>query len=955
VYYPTVENEQPALALARRSDGYVYAGNPRGDDETMKPPRQPFRLSASVCVLAALLVVLSASVVWGQATGKIAGTVTDQETGKALAWANVSIMGTPYGSVTNQVGEYVIDFVPVGTYVVQAAYMGYDAKRAEDITVEPDRTAQADFALRPVALEADEVVVEAERPMIETETTATRRVVDQEEVKIRPINTVEEAIATQPGVVLHEGEIHVRGGRASEVKMYVDGIAITNAGTGTGGLDVSLASLSEFELLSGGFDAEYGNVQSGVINLQTREGGRDFSGEIRYMTDDYGAPEKTFDNYDNLMFGMGGPLFTEKLRYYFSGEARFSDTYLPTNESRGDRELLGGLFGLTAKERQSMFGSGQFKLSYFVTPTKKLTAEQLNSMSVADYYSHSYSREGYWSVQHEDWSHVPLDSTYHYYSAADHTPSVENEFTQRKLVWRDNVSPTTFYTVRLGRFNSEERFWLHEDPNDYWWQPYYGGSRTSDPDSDNDLNPEPGYYHTWGDNLGWSKQVTSATTFKADLTNQPNDTHQFKSGVETVYNELNVKALSLGSLLPQWMPDPETDPDTYAAFMDTFQYFDWDRALNTVERYDHNIYTGYPSHGALYAQDRMRYEGMIVRAGLRLDWSDPGPASGVGEYEIWRERIKAVLSPRLGIAHPISDRDALHFHYGRFYQMPHLTAYYEAGEDIENASSGRVIGYSGLEPEVTTSYQFGAEHQFSQNLAMDVTGFYKDIFGLLATERYEREITEGDVYTYVNKDYASVRGVEFKLQKRFSNFFSGNLTYTWLQATGVSSDENQGAAAEAQGLPRQPLKEIPLDWDERHTVTGFLYVSDPGNWEVTFDYNYGSGAPYTPVVLNQKTIDPESVNSGRLPSHQMLNLRGTKKYRVYGQEFRLFFEAANVFDKKNIVGLGAYGSEFYTMTGGLGGAYVETQADVGEVLEPLHDPSVYTEGRLIRVGVAIDW
>jgi outer membrane receptor protein involved in Fe transport len=300
----------------------------------------------------------------------------------------------------------------------------------------------------------------------------------------------------------------------------------------------------------------------------------------------------------------------------------------------------------------------------------------------------------------------------------------------------------------------------------------------------------------------------------------------------------------------------------------------------------------------------------------------------------------------------------LHFHYGRFYQMPHLTALYESGETVNEAMpAGRIVGYSGLEPEVTTSYQFGAEHQFSQNLAMDVTGFYKDIFGLLATEASKPfESQPGkEIFYYVNKDYASVRGVEFKLTKRFANYFMGNFSYTWLQATGVSSDENQGAQADALGLPRQPLKEIPLNWDERHSVSGFLFVSDPGNWEVTFDYNYGSGTPYTPSILGQKEINPEDVNSGSRPSHQVLNIRGTKKYTLYGQEFSLFFEAHNVFDKKNLAGLGAYGEEYYTMTGNLGGAYVETAPDGSDRLEPLNDPSVFQEGRSISVGVSVDW
>ncbi len=913
----------------------------------MRLPRPKSREIGRACTAAVLVMVTlaMAAPAFAQGTGKITGKVTDGETGKALAWTNVTVIGSPYGATTNQVGQYVIDFVPVGTYVVQATFIGYKSHRESDVAVQLDRSTVVDFSLAPDVIQAEEVVVEADRPIIDTEKTATRRTMDKEEVKVRPINTVQEAIATQPGVVLHEGRIHVRGGRSSEVKMYVDGIAITDAASGQGNLDVSLSSLSEFELLSGGFDAEYGNVQSGVINLQTREGGREFSGEVKYLTDDFGAPEKTFDNFDDLSFGMGGPMFTEKVRYYVSGEVRTTDTYLKTGEIRRQREIG----PITFRDRQSMLGSGQAKLSFLVTPTRKLTAEYLFSATERDYYSHSYSRSGYWSREHEDWSHVRLDTTYKFYNASEHTPTQSTEFSQKKLVWRDNVSPTTFYTVRVARFDSEETFWHDKNPNKYWWQAYVGGERTTDSDSDGDLNPEPGFYRVWGDNLGWTHDVTRATTVKADITNQRSDTHQMKTGIEVVYNELDIRELSLGSLIPS-AGDTTRIPGEPA-----FTFFDWDRALYTEERNQHNIFKGFPSHGALYLQDRMRYEGMIVRAGLRLDWSDPGPASGIGEYQIWRERVNAVLSPRLGIAHPISDRDALHFHYGRFYQMPHLTAFFESGEDIESAAAGRVIGFSGLEPEVTTSYQFGAEHQFTQNLAMDVTGFYKDIFGLLATEKYVRGPTEGSVYPYVNKDYASVRGVEFKLTKRFSNFFSGNFTYTWLQATGVSSDENQGAQAEAAGLPRQPLKEIPLNWDERHTVTSFFFVSDPGNWEVTFDYNYGSGTPYTPRILGQKQIDPEKVNSGRLPSHQILNLRGTKKYRLYGQEFRLFFEALNVFDKRNITRLGTYGAEYYTTTGGLGGAYIETDPEGRERLEPLNDPSVYSEGRVIRIGVALDW
>ncbi|MCK4408549.1 MAG: TonB-dependent receptor [Candidatus Eisenbacteria sp.] len=911
----------------------------------MEPRRSRFSSSLTVAI-AFLAVLIGSGTALGQETGRITGRVLHGETGDPLSYADVMLLGTGLGSATNAQGEYFINFVPAGAHTIQASFIGFDNRRLE-VLVEADRTTEINFRMRVKPLEMDdELVVYADRePLVQPDRTGSAHEQNRDELDVLPIISVAEAISDQGGVVTENGEIHVRGGRSTEVKWFIDDIAITDPASGLMSLEVGMSALTGYELLSGGFDAEYGNVQSGVINLQTKEGGTKFSGELLYMTDDYGAPERTYDNFDMLAFGLGGPFFTEKFRYYVSGQTSFTDGYIPTTEERPERDVLGGLLGISARDRQSALGSGQVKLSFIPEPGRKLTFEYLLSEVASDPYRHSFSRSGHWSVEHQDWSHVALDSSYHFYNAGEHTATEWTRFSASKLVWRDRFGPEFLYTVRLARLESQNRTCVYEDPNDYWWQAYVGGRRATDPDSDNDLNREPGYFRVWGDDLTWSESRTRVTTLKADATKTAGEMHRIKSGLELVYNELLMKELNLGSLIPS--EGDTLDPG--------FQFFDWDRAHDSPERFQHNIYTGFPVEGAIYVQDRMDYEGMIVRGGLRLDWLDPGAGSGEGEHRIWRERLKAVLSPRLGIAHPISDRDALHFHYGRFYQIPHLSVLYASGENLEDVPAGRIVGYSGLEPEVTTAYQFGAQHQFSENVAVDIAGFYRDIFGLLATEEYSRGPTEGSVFPYVNKDYASVKGVEFKLTKRFSNHFMGNLTYTLLQATGVSSDENQGAQAEAAGLPRQPLKEIPLKWDERHGVSGFLFVSDPGNWEITFDYNYGSGLPYTPRTLGQKGIDPESIYSGRRPSHQLLNLKGRKRYKLYGQEFSLFFEAMNVFDKRNPLTLGVYGSEYYTMTGGLGGAYIETDADGREGLEPLNDPSTFEEGRLIRVGINVNW
>ena len=900
-------------------------------------------LAAGVALLVLLGAVGNAP---GQGTGRVAGRVFHAETGEPMFYADVMIVGAGLGSTTNSRGEFFIEHVPPGEHTAIATFMGFETARAQ-VIVKVDRTTEVDFRLdvKPFEMDDEFVVWGDKEPLVQPDQTGSVYDQDREELDVRPGASLVDALVDQPGVVEDDGGLHIRGSRSTEIKMYIDDIAITDAAGGLLSLEVGMSALTGYELLSGGFDAEYGNVQSGVINLQTREGGTEFSGEVLYMTDDYGAPERTYDNFDMLAFGLGAPIVTEKLRYYVSGQASFTDGYIPSSEERPEQEVLGGLFGITARNRQSALGSGQIKLSFIPEAGRKLTFEHLRSEVASDPYRHDFSRSGYWSARNEDWSHVALDSTYSFYNAPEHTATDRTSFSASKLVWRDRIAADFLYTIRLAQLESWNRSRVHEDPNDYWWQAYVGGRRVTDEDSDNDLNPEPGYFRVWGDDLTWTESRTRSTTLKADATKETGGAHRVKGGVEFVYNELMMKQLNLGSLIP-------SEGDTTEA---GFRFFDWDRAINSAERFQHNIYSGFPVEGALYLQDRWDHDGMIVRCGLRVDWLDPGAASSEGESKMWRERLKAVVSPRIGIAHPISDMDALHFHYGRFYQIPHLSVLYTAGEDLENAPAGRIVGYSGLEPEVTTAYQFGAQHQFSENVAVDLSGFYRDIYGLLATEEYSRGPTEGSVYPYVNKDYASVKGVELKLTKRFSNHFMGSMSYTLLRATGVSSDENQGAQAEAAGLPRQPLKEIPLNWDERHGASGFLFVSDPGNWEITFDYSYGSGLPYTPRILGQKVIDPESVNSGQRPSHQKLDLKGRKRYRLYGQEFSLFFEAMNVFDKRNPLNLGVYGNEYYTMTGNLGGAFVETDAEGRECLEPLNDPSTFEEGRLIRVGINVDW
>src|SRR5206468_11140781 len=124
--------------------------------------------------------------------------------------------------------------------------------------------------------------------------------------------------------------IHVRGGRTGEVKFQVDGVEINDALMG-GGANIAQLSVSGTDILSGGFDAEYGNALSGVVSVSTKEGTDRLTGEVRWDTDRYGDPTKTFDNFDRFTFGFGGPTPVKNLTYFATYEGTFSDTYLRTS------------------------------------------------------------------------------------------------------------------------------------------------------------------------------------------------------------------------------------------------------------------------------------------------------------------------------------------------------------------------------------------------------------------------------------------------------------------------------------------------------------------------------------------------------------------------------------------------------------------------------------------------
>ncbi len=882
-------------------------------------------------VLAACAFWAAAAVpVWAQGpgagVGTIAGTVTDKETGKPLTPAEVLVAGTSWGAMTVEDGTFTINNLPPGTYQLDVKMMGFELESVQGVVVSAGQTARKDFELKKkVVAVLDVMQIIGKKKKIEKGRTETKHEVDAEDIAALPVDNINEVIGLQAGVIAKGGQLYFRGGRAGEVQYQVDGVPVRDPLVG-GNPTLATMALTNTETILGGMQAKYGNAQSGVVIFRTKEGGEHFGGELRYITDDYGSPSNTFDNYDRVFLGVGGPTPVTDLTYYVSAEATYEDNYPKTVERRSRSKLLNFI---SVGDRKSNSLKLQGKLAHKPTANTKLTLEMLRQEDRYDSYFHPWSKEGYVQVfldttrteevvlRHGRWSPVPLDSSYVYYNAAEHTPNTLYQFEQYKLALMHSLSQSAQYSLKLSTQHYfrdsrvlDKKEWEYEGErySDYWFN--YTDGESYD------------FFVTNADYPTLSTRETYVHQVIFDLTAR-SGRHTIETGLSGQYNDMRLFSL-------------------------TYPYL---TNANGEIGSNRTRYHYYNPEGAFYIQDQWEHEGMIINAGVRYDVFSVGEQVPLSEVQ---ERVKQQLSPRIGIAYPISDRDVFSFNYGRLYQIPDRQYLFD---DLDTYEGTR--GNPNLTNETTIAYQAAIQHLFSNLVAGQFSVYYKDIFGLIAAQETADWSTTGNVNQYVNKDYASSKGFEVSLSRGFANNMRWDLNYAYGNAYGVGSDPD---ATTSRNFVYLPNAEVPLDWDARHSVGASLYMGDRINWGISLLWDYTTGYPYTPEQRDTRETSPEMVNSRRLPSTTTVDIRLDKYYQLWGKQLSLFVHARNVLDAKNITTLspGVFPSPpvgsayvvYYTETGRAGGAYLSDVDDDGiEDFVPLHDPRVFGDPRTIRVGV----
>lgn len=220
-----------------------------------------------------ILFFIGSGIVFAQTRSKITGSVTDNETGEKLYGVNVILEETNLGAATDIDGEYYIINIPIGTYKVKASMIGYNSQTYVDVLVSADRVTRLDFKLSSAVLQSEDIVVVAQRNVLHKEVSSTQLVVTDDQINntagIRDINAF---LEKQPGISSNNGFLEIRGGSADQTGTFINGLGYNNAAVGNAETIVPLSAIDQVSLLSGGFNAEYGNFRSGLINVTTKSG-----------------------------------------------------------------------------------------------------------------------------------------------------------------------------------------------------------------------------------------------------------------------------------------------------------------------------------------------------------------------------------------------------------------------------------------------------------------------------------------------------------------------------------------------------------------------------------------------------------------------------------------------------------------------------------------------------------
>ncbi len=914
------------------------------------------------CAVAGLLLLLFPCSLMAGVTGKIAGKVIDMSTKEPLIGAHVTIQGTRMGAAADASGDYFIINLPPGTYSLVVSFVGYETLIKTGVAVSSDRTTTVNIALSATVIEGTAVTVTAERPVVDKDVTASEQVLSSENLDRSGNKTVLEALETQAGVFMtpaplawERGErtTFFRGSNSVETVYMLDNLSVNSGllSDNYGGFNTS--AIQEISLLTGGYNAEFGDARSAIVNIVTKEASSGIRGSVLSRvrpagTYHFGRSFYDQNNYDYAYFDLNywtrqsqdpnsGAFYgksPDSLLGAWRRQITPNDTLADYNK-RPELEYEGTVYG-AINEDLGFLLSGRYKrgvdifpqaipynpemnlqgyLSYRITPDLKLKIGGLYGQYLSsDYLNVNLNTDE--SAQEAGWAApMRIDEQY---ARAKYNPmgAIYRQWPEFRI-WNQIYGKLTqmltadaYYELTLSylRDHSDRSDRYNRVPDSLW-------STRDDRTMMIDRFTLQGYSHTW------QKSDSKIYQLKFDYVNQIDKNHQLKSG------------LTLKS---------------YNFYNNSFE--------GTVEgggrNNSLNVFSGTPYEGSLYAQDKMEFAGLVINLGLRFDFfnqnrsapasiydplafetttpgHDPGQPSGIpGTPLRVRTNTQTAFAPRFGVSHPISDNSVLHFVYGHFYQRPSWDKMFgmpfmnhsENPATLEDPYAKQVTymqewsGYYGnpdLGYERTIQYELGFDNNIADLLRVDITGYYKDASRIanIVTGVYSIEHTADKALMISNSGYADVRGIESKIESRLRGPLNAGLSHEiyWSFSGAVGFNQINEPGSTRLDIPKG-RDEGKGPWSAYHRIKAWMnFLLKPGEgpevWglkplsdvNVNLYFWWRSGDRYTYHAPGDPSTEPDNMTWF---NYYQLNMKIAKGFSIAGMRAEMSVDVRNLFNWK---------------------------------------------------------
>jgi len=953
------------------------------------------------CMVVLITFLLSAACYAGN--GKITGRITDKSNNESLPSANIIIthqivsggreikMDQVLGAASDAEGYYFIMNVPPGVYVIKTSMVGYKPAVTKGVVVEPDRTITVDISLGSSSYEVNEIVVTARNEVVKKDVSGTQEVISTARVQALPVTRVDEFVGKLKGVQLVSGAdgngLSVRGGAIRETDIRMDGISLQDPRSDNSYLSLNSTTIDQIQVITGGFEAKYGGIRSGLMNVTTKEGHRERytlnlkadiapSGQKRFFgTDPYGKDswiykvyagqwamngiqthedsmtvprefwgfkgwkkqgERALDSLQNLeIWKLQHPSYDygTKPDYYIEAclTGPVPGEFIPYWGDFAERSTF--MLGFKYENTQFAFPlgprdhyldwNGQLKITSKLSDDMKLSVngmiakietnnaganttyggalvDQTTSFGFLSGSESSVNRQGALLGGSEGYFQMYNKSRFQFF---------DQKYVIGGAKFTHTLNKSSFYSIsaQVGYTDQNLRPFALDSSNPNAFVSFYSAKAKKN------------YTYVNSPALG---SLNGSTNPRADLLN----TFNLAGGLQRADSSYTYVAELKGEFVTQLGRHNQFEAGFQARYEDLFVYSgSWLQAKISYTPDLWQYYKAHPLSIGFYIQDKLEFEGMILNAGLRLDYFNPmreGYKAGLpvdenyatlynqiyqnligewGGYERWLQlrgmlenppgwpttenEVQAYLSPRLGVSFPITEASKIYFNYGVFYQRPATSFLYNQIIDLYSVT----VPTPELKMPRTTSYEFGFEQMFLQNYVFNVTAYYKDLQNEPLSRLFVNYDEDNSIRKYYPDAFKDIRGLELRLELRQSDFVTFYAMYDYMLASAGQSGlstiyENQvkfrdvlrsANVYNSQPMPRANINlnfHTPSDFGPEWAGIKFL-----GSWIASFLFEWKDGGS---ILWNPEESDARNYIWVDAVNYWNIDFRGGKTFEL---------------------------------------------------------------------------